>query len=325
MLARLVMAFSGIAMVVSCSVVPANVTPVWCWSSPRAISGTPGDDDIEGTSGDDVICGGPGDDRIHGGGGNDLIFGGPGDDVISAEVGRDTIVGGDGADHVKAGGGADTIYGDAGATYSEEPGADTATGDDVIDGDTGSDSIQGGPGNDVIQTGGDGEDAYGVTMTYGGPGDDLIVSDLSYRTYAEYFFGEAGNDVLWPHPLRSSPLGNAVWGGPGSDLIVAVNALPDGGGLDDMPDSVQAPVTARCTVAASFPLGAVQCDLPGSSSSRLTASIGTDGRTELSGPLFTGLSQLSAAGQNGALDVQFDTCLCDPDVRGWPFSDQFVD
>jgi hypothetical protein len=67
------------------------------------ITGTDGDDRIEGTRGDDVICAGAGNDRVDGGGGDDAIFGDAGDDRLSGGDGDDTLYGDEGSDRLDGG------------------------------------------------------------------------------------------------------------------------------------------------------------------------------------------------------------------------------
>jgi Ca2+-binding RTX toxin-like protein len=63
------------------------------------INGTPRNDTLFGSSGDDVICGYGGNDQIDGRGGDDLIYGGPGKDRINARDGQiDRVDGGPGTD-----------------------------------------------------------------------------------------------------------------------------------------------------------------------------------------------------------------------------------
>src|SRR5438105_11594212 len=71
------------------------------------IIGSDGDDTINGKGGDDVICGeggndsisgGPGNDTLRGNGGDDDVDGGPGNDVVSGDAGSDTVAGGAGRD-----------------------------------------------------------------------------------------------------------------------------------------------------------------------------------------------------------------------------------
>jgi hypothetical protein len=90
-------------------------------ASPRpcTITGTPGNDRLRGTRGDDVICGL---------GGDDSIDARDGDDAVMGDGGRDRVEGGDGDD---------TLYG----------GED----DDRLDGERGSDVVSGGPGFDVLR------------------------------------------------------------------------------------------------------------------------------------------------------------------------------
>jgi hypothetical protein len=92
-------------------------------ASPRpcTITGTPGDDRLRGTRGDDVICGLGGDDEIDGR---------DGDDALMGDAGRDRIEGGDDDD---------TLYG--------------GEGDDRLDGEDGRDVLSGGPGADSLRPG----------------------------------------------------------------------------------------------------------------------------------------------------------------------------
>ena len=109
-------------------------TATTCNGVAATIVGSSGSDDIEGTSGRDVIATLGGDDKIRGEGGNDLICGGPGNDDIRGDAGNDVVFGGDG--------------------------------NDIIRGETGNDRMNGGAGNDNIR--GD----EGTDMTNGGTGFD---------------------------------------------------------------------------------------------------------------------------------------------------------
>jgi len=69
------------------------------------IIGTEGDDTLEGTPGDDVICGL---------GDNDTIEGDEGPDTIGGGIGNDNLHGGPGVDIIRGNAGADTIHGERG-------------------------------------------------------------------------------------------------------------------------------------------------------------------------------------------------------------------
>lgn len=93
------------------------------------ILGTPGSDDLDGTSGKDVAVLLGGNDRFIGKGGNDVIcggdkndklFGGPGKDKILGQSGNDKLRGGDGKDELGGGSGKDKCNGG--------PGKDKASG-----------------------------------------------------------------------------------------------------------------------------------------------------------------------------------------------------
>lgn len=73
-------------------------------------AGTDKDDNLNGTSGSDMIYGGDGNDTLNAGAGNDIIYGGSGNDSITAGGGNDHIYGGDGNDTLNGGAGDDTYY-----------------------------------------------------------------------------------------------------------------------------------------------------------------------------------------------------------------------
>lgn len=148
------------------------------------VIGTNGDDYLEGTSGDDVICGLDGYDSIDGKDGNDIVYGGDGPDTIHGGQGDDTIYGGPGEDNLYGGQGDDTIYGGGEADMvNGERGNDILyggeeademygeRGSDILYGDEGPDEIYGGPDDDIIR-GGEGNDQID-----GGPGSDIRFHD----------------------------------------------------------------------------------------------------------------------------------------------------
>ena len=109
------------------------------------IVGTPGDDNIDGTSGDDVIVGLAGNDRIRGLGGSDVICGGDGDDRLVGGSGADILSGGDGNDFIAGDAGKDRLVGDDGDDALRGGG-----GDDELDGRDGTDDCRGGLGTDDL-------------------------------------------------------------------------------------------------------------------------------------------------------------------------------
>ncbi len=143
-----------------------------CLGRPVTITGTSGDDRIEGTRGDDVILARGGDDRIDGdrgddvicaGRGDDRVDGGDGDDEIDAGRGDDRVEGGDDDDEIDGGRGDDRLEGDDG-----EDTLDGGRGDDHLDGGDDDDTLDGGPGDDHLD-GGDDDDTLS-----GGSGDDHL-------------------------------------------------------------------------------------------------------------------------------------------------------
>src|SRR5690606_13423619 len=64
--------------------------------------------DVSGTSGDDVLQGTAGEDEINAGSGHDTIYGHEGDDVINGWTGNDGMTGGEGSDYLTSWSGEDT-------------------------------------------------------------------------------------------------------------------------------------------------------------------------------------------------------------------------
>jgi uncharacterized delta-60 repeat protein len=73
-----------------------------------------GDDDVDGRGGQDRICSGTGDDGVRGGMSGDHVFGGAGDDRVSGGRGNDRLSGGPGNDRLNGNSGNDRLFGGAG-------------------------------------------------------------------------------------------------------------------------------------------------------------------------------------------------------------------
>jgi hypothetical protein len=73
------------------------------------VSGTPGDDDLDGSDDPDAIEGLEGDDSLYGHGGDDTLYGDAGDDLLAGGAGDDVLDGGTGDDRLWTGEGADTV------------------------------------------------------------------------------------------------------------------------------------------------------------------------------------------------------------------------
>ncbi|WP_158939559.1 DUF11 domain-containing protein [Streptomyces sp. NRRL S-87] len=120
-----------------------NAAGPTCFGEPATITGTAGDDQINGTPGRDVIIAGAGHDTVNGHNGPDLICGGDGPDELMGGNGNDRIDGGGGDDHVLGDNGDDHLLG--GADNDQLLGG---PGTDVLDGGSGSNHNIGGPGSD---------------------------------------------------------------------------------------------------------------------------------------------------------------------------------
>ena len=95
-------AAAGLTLGLSAFTAPvAEAATHYCNGYKATIVGTNGADDIEGTSGRDVIVALGGNDDIDGNGGNDVICAGSGHDDVDGGRGNDWISGGSGRDTVK--------------------------------------------------------------------------------------------------------------------------------------------------------------------------------------------------------------------------------
>ncbi|RVT39914.1 Ig-like domain-containing protein, partial [Sphingobium algorifonticola] len=146
------------------------------------ISGTPFNDNFDGSNDADMLYGDPGGvndvggaDNINGQGGNDTIFGRDGNDQLSGAGGADTIYGGADNDNFYGGTGIDTLYGDEG--------------DDTLDGGADGDTAYGGAGDDRFN------DSQGNNALFGGDGNDTF-QDLAYRNGIDTVTGGAGRDTF---------------------------------------------------------------------------------------------------------------------------------
>ncbi|HEY0052501.1 MAG TPA: calcium-binding protein, partial [Caulobacteraceae bacterium] len=154
------------------------------------LTGTPGDDRLDGGTGDDTLTGQGGNDILVGYAGNDSMSGGAGDDGLWGSEGNDVMSGGDGADLM-----------------------DGQDGNDALDGGAGMDILYGGLGNDTLTGGGDAD------LLFGQDGDDQMwAGDLN-----DWIWGGAGNDFLDGQGTGDNLFGedgnDLIYGGDGADMI----------------------------------------------------------------------------------------------------------
>lgn len=139
------------------------------------VTGTAGDETIDGGTGNDVLLSREGADRIYGSGGDDLIDGGSGADLLYGGAGSDTVsyAGSSSGVNVSLGGG--WQYGgggDAEGDYLNNEiealiGSEHA---DTLTGDANNNSLAGGDGSDIL-VGGNGADVFAYNV---GGGNDTI-------------------------------------------------------------------------------------------------------------------------------------------------------
>ncbi|MDR1008590.1 MAG: hypothetical protein LBL65_08560, partial [Campylobacteraceae bacterium] len=99
------------------------------WTNNRYFIYGNDNDDVQGTSLDDIVKAEGGEDIIYTQNGNDIVYGGDGDDIIDTGVGNDRLIGGKGDDYLKGDAGNDTYI------YSKGDGRDfivDSAGNDVL-------------------------------------------------------------------------------------------------------------------------------------------------------------------------------------------------
>jgi len=159
-----------------------------CFGEPATITGTEGDDELEGDDGPDVIVGLGGNDVIAGAGGDDLICAGQGDDDVAGdgEIGGGKLaysVGeGGGDDRIDGGDDNDSLYGD----YSGQ----------IVDfGDDGDDTLVGGAGEDELFGGSNfsgGVESLRLSALGKSGGDDTLLAEDDERDELD---GEGGENT----------------------------------------------------------------------------------------------------------------------------------
>jgi hypothetical protein len=235
------------------------------------LTGIGGQDEIEGRGGGDTINGGDGDDRLCGNEGNDNIDGGGGDDFIHGGPGRDFMEGGPGIDEVS--------YEDYGSPVNADPDPDDAGDDgtsgegdvlnddvenivggsagDILTGDAGPNTLAGRFGDDTLDglagndiiTGG-----FGVDTVRGGDGADTLLGDEGFALAgvtpgSDTLFGGNGPDTL---KVRDGVRDVAANCGPVFRPILPRQPNPDPGDVADL-DLVDAGQTTPPTTRISTP------------------------------------------------------------------------
>jgi Ca2+-binding RTX toxin-like protein len=212
-------------------------------SSPLALLGEGGVDQLTGGSSADVIDGGSGNDAVlAAGGGNDVIRGGTGSDIgVNGGSGTDTFSYNDGratgvtaslagtnsdndgpftsVEVLEGSANADTLTGTAGANI-----INGAAGNDVLIGAAGADTLGGGDGADTASYG-DGRTTSVTASLAGGNTDNDVYSSIENLTGGlanDTLSGDAQHNVLdggaGDDQLRGAGDQDDLLGGPGRDL-----------------------------------------------------------------------------------------------------------
>lgn len=207
------------------------------------LTGTAGNDTLEGSDLADTMDGKGGEDTLNGHGGDDVLTGGdetPAQyysigDRINGGAGNDTLYGGGGNDWLWGGEGNDRLYGGA-----DNDNLNGDVGDDLLDGGGGNDSLSGGAGDNTL-LGGDGDDVLSAEngssgKLDGGGGNDRLAG---YGGAIDYD-GGAGDDEIVLRLMNPVQASSVVRGGEGNDtvrvefysFVQAALSMSGGGGAD---------------------------------------------------------------------------------------------
>lgn len=191
-------------------------------TDPVTISGGDGDDDIFGTSGDDIFLGGLGDDTLRGEAGDDIFI------VEGSDQGTDRVFGGDGFDTLLGGDNNDIF------SLSEVLVTD---GLEQIDGGLGLNTVTGSGANNTLDF--SGTALVGIARIEGGAGNDIITGTgqedvILGGSENDIIMGLAGNDTI------AGGRGNdTLSGGAGDDVFTVggnagLDQIDGGAGFDTL-------------------------------------------------------------------------------------------
>src|SRR6476661_6806591 len=255
---------AGVLLLAGVATVPQGIaqagTVATCHGRAATMVYGEGDNQVTGTTGDDVVVLGGGDDTFTDPGGDDVVCGGPGDDYLTDGPGRDWYGGGAGSDslafdgsglHLEVGEGHERRNDGDAFTAMEvfygTPGDDLfigTRGDDSFQGDDGTDRIYLGRGDDWAQAmdgsrvdGEDGRDRFGAWFDTQPMNVDLATGAASSPVAGQFtvlgvedIVGTAYDDVL-----RGTDGVNWLLGGAGNDRLVGRggdDTLDGGDGTD---------------------------------------------------------------------------------------------
>ena len=172
------------------------------------LNGTNGNDEIRAFDSEDTLNGRNGSDILYGAAGDDSLNGGLGNDLLNGNGDRDTINGGSGEDIVNGGSGNDILRG--------------GTNDDSLNGETDNDIIFGNAGNDTLNGGLNSDRLYGgdgIDSLVGNKGDDRLYGGSD----RDFIQGDDGNDTLIGSQDNDTLQGNSgkdvLNGGSGNDEL----------------------------------------------------------------------------------------------------------
>ena len=222
--------FSGEAKGVNIDLTPGSINSAFGLRGNVLIERTSVIENVQGSSGDDIVkgqdaanllVGRGGNDRLEGRGGNDDLVGNAGDDMLIGSTGDDRLTGGGGKDVLDGGAGSDTVVYVGAGVLVDLARAARNTGDAAGDKLISIENVIGTTANDTLRG-----TAYDNRLV-GNSGDDQLDGDWG----ADILEGRAGNDIL-----RGGAGSDRLFGGDGDDRIVVdfgLDRVHGGAGADD--------------------------------------------------------------------------------------------
>ncbi|MGE8486146.1 MAG: calcium-binding protein, partial [Pseudomonas sp.] len=169
---------------------------------------------LQGLGGNDWMDGGDGNDTLTGGQGVDTLFGGLGNDLIRASIndGNDSYQGGGGSDtyDLSATSASAAVNLTTGVASSSQTGSDTLGGIENVIGGSGADTLTGDNGNNVL-TGSGGSDTLnggdGADTLVGGANNDTMMGGIGADMFVFTAINESGTSAATRDVITDFVLG----------------------------------------------------------------------------------------------------------------------
>ncbi len=214
--------------------------------------GDKGNDVLRGLNGNDWMFGELGNDRLEGGEGNDTLFGGKGKDILQGGNGDDWMFGGDDNDELDGGIGQDLLHGGSGTDTLR-----AGVGDDFLDGGKGKDKLFGDAGNDLFRLGAEGGDDDD-TYTGGAGRDTYLITDKIDDDVIGDFSIAQGDRIVMDEDVDHWSISIRISAGDRNDLEITFSGQGAGSSSLVLDDFFR--INPEFKIAGSRPMNKQQAD-----------------------------------------------------------------